>query len=89
MLKKKKNDLIIQIRSGDGGLDRGRGSGQREGEGEGCRQEDVQCVKALATLGGSLQCDNGHKRLAFVHLLSINDVEEQRVRVALCISQRN
>lgn len=28
-------------------------------EGEGCRQEDVQSGEALATLGRSLQCDNG------------------------------
>lgn len=66
----KKNDLIIQIRSGDWGLDRGACCWTR---GEGCRQsrqEDVR-GKAIATLGSTLQCDNGCKHLAFLHLLRI------------------
>lgn len=48
----KKNDLIIQIRSGDWGLDRGL---LLEG-GEGCRQsrQEDERGKAISTLGSSL-----------------------------------
>ena len=63
----KKNDLIIQIRSGDWGLDRGLllegGEGSRQS-----RQEDVR-GKAISTLGSSLvSSDNGLKHFAFRNL---------------------